>query len=122
MRRRWILIAAGAGGLAVVGLVLAVNGSSGGSSRFTLGGPVARAAARTARLPGERMSLSGTIEAQGDSVTMRGTGVFDWRSGLGRTRIVISGGGADETLSEITEGTTAETMTLFIQLPDMSLN
>jgi hypothetical protein len=121
MRRSWIVGAVGAGALLMGGaVVLAADTGSGRSPRVSLERLVAGAAERTGRLPGERMGMSGTVQTQGETIAMRGDGIFDRTSGLGRMRIVVSGGGAPETLREISVGSSPGAATLYLQLPDLA--
>jgi hypothetical protein len=77
-----------AGGLAVLLVLLVAFAWLHGSSETSLN-PIAEAAVRTQRQPGSRLALRGvyTLPA-GQSMTMRGSGVYNGRTG--RTRYAMS--------------------------------
>jgi hypothetical protein len=122
MRRSWIVVGAGAGALVVIGaMVLVLSGGPAGSGSVSLGGPVALAAERTARMPGERMTMIEKVTSPGSTFTMHGGGVFDGHTGLGQMSFQISGGGAmDGSVREISVGSAPSTMVLYMQMPQLA--
>ena len=89
-------------------LVLAACG--GGSSAQVKADPVAyvrHAAAKTAGLPSEHMTMQITATVAGTSVTMNGSGDFSNRPAKGTLQMAMSAAGHNISIREVVDGTTA---------------
>lgn len=107
MARRHFGYALAAGGiLAAVILVLVFSG--GGDESEAPFAPIAQAAERTARIPGARVEVQGTLDLPGRSltITMHGQGAYNGKTDRGtlRLRVDYPGTSQDFTSHQVSDG------------------